>query len=57
MGCQFVQNADVAGDTVKTASPLLGTWIYWKHSLSPPTTNQAVLGEKEHLRKTSGFSA
>ena len=34
-GYQFTQNTDVIGDTPKTTSPLLGTCIYWKHSLPP----------------------
>lgn len=32
---QFVQNTGMVGDTPKTTSPLLGTCIYWKHSLPP----------------------
>lgn len=35
VGCQFAQNTDVIDDTPKTTSPLLGTCIYWKHSLPP----------------------
>lgn len=33
VGRQFAQNTGVVGETPKTTSPLLGTCIYWKHSL------------------------
>lgn len=35
VGRQFPQNTGVVGEAPKTTSPLLGTCIYWKHSLPP----------------------